>query len=76
MKTIVHDYNIEHAAFSNPTDEISGYLVRPGMFDVNGATVLPIGVNFTIHTHHGTNCELLLFHRGLHHFLCFYIFLQ
>ena len=44
--------------------EISGFPVRPGMFDVNGALPLPCGVNFTIHTHGGTSCELLLFHRG------------
>ncbi|MDO4338750.1 MAG: alpha-amylase family glycosyl hydrolase [Eubacteriales bacterium] len=44
--------------------EIAGFEVRPGMFDVNGAMVLPNGVNFTVHTRHGTSCELLLFHRG------------
>ncbi len=47
-----------------PMGEIAGYPVRPGMFDINGVTVLPSGVNFTIHTHYGTSCELLLFHRG------------
>ena len=46
-----------------PMGEICGYPVRPGMFDVNGTIVLPVGVNFTIHTHGGTSCELLLFHR-------------
>ncbi len=46
-----------------PMGEISGFPVRPGMFDVNGAMALPNGVNFTIHTHHGTYCELLLFHK-------------
>ena len=45
-------------------DEIAGYPVRPGMFDLNGALAIPCGVNFTIHTHGGTACELLLFHRG------------
>lgn len=45
-----------------PMGEIDGYPVRPGMFDMNGATALPCGVNFTIHTHRGTACELLLFH--------------
>lgn len=44
--------------------EIDGFQVRPGMFDVNGATALPNGVSFTVHTHNGTSCELLLFHRG------------
>ncbi len=48
-----------------PMREINGYQVRPGMFDVNGATALEEGVNFTIHTKHGTSCELLLFHRGM-----------
>lgn len=47
-----------------PTDEIAGFPVRPGMFHLNGAMALPIGVNFTVHTHHGTTVELLLFHRG------------
>nr|WP_297874694.1 alpha-amylase family glycosyl hydrolase [uncultured Blautia sp.] len=44
--------------------EIAGFQVRPGMFDVNGATALSNGVSFTVHTHNGTSCELLLFHRG------------
>ncbi len=47
-----------------PMGEISGFPVRPGMFDINGAMVLPVGVNFTVHTHYGTSCELLLFRRG------------
>ena len=47
-----------------PMDEIAGFPVRPGMFDINGAMALPVGVNFTIQTHNGTYCELLLFHRG------------
>lgn len=46
-----------------PMGEISGYPVRPGLFDVNGVMALPVGVNFTTHTHGGTSCELLLFHR-------------
>ncbi|MCD8249040.1 MAG: glycogen debranching enzyme [Lachnospiraceae bacterium] len=44
--------------------EIKGYPVRPGDFTSNGATATPVGVNFTIHTHYGTSCELLLYHRG------------
>ena len=43
--------------------EIAGFPVCPGLFDVNGAMCLSDGVNFTIHTHHGTYCELLLFHH-------------
>lgn len=64
MKTSMRKYAAEHSAFSTPMGNIAGFPVRPGMFDVNGATVLSIGVNFTIHTHQGTACELLLFHRG------------
>ena len=45
-----------------PTGEIAGYPVSPGMFDLNGATPLQNGVNFTIHTCGGTSVELLLFH--------------
>lgn len=35
-----------------------------GIYDLNGATPLQNGVNFTIHTCGGTSCELLLFHRA------------
>ena len=49
-----------------PTAEIEGFLVRPGLFDVHGAMMLPVGVNFTVHTHYGTSCTLLLFHRNAH----------
>jgi len=47
-----------------PLAEISGFPVRPGQFDIKGAYVVPGGVNFTVHTHNGTSCELLLFERG------------
>lgn len=46
-----------------PTDEIEGYQVRPGMYEINGATAIPGGVNFTIHSNSATSCELLLFRR-------------
>lgn len=52
------DYDME-----TPLRTICGFKVRPGMFDINGAMALRNGVNFTIHTHYGTACELLLFHR-------------
>ena len=52
------DYDVE-----TPLRTICGFKVRPGMFDINGAMALRNGVNFTIHTHYGTACELLLFHR-------------
>ena len=42
---------------------IGGYTVRPGVYMANGAYPLENGVNFTISTHMGTSCELLLFKR-------------
>jgi len=54
----------EHSMPVTPMGEIAGFPVRPGMFDVHGAMALPVGVNFTVHTHGGTSCTLLLFHRN------------
>ena len=64
MKHDMKSYTVESHTSFNAVGEISGYLVRPGMFETNGATPLPVGVNFTVHTSGGTFCELLLFHRG------------
>lgn len=47
-----------------PIDNIAGFDVRPGMYEINGATAIPGGVNFTIHSNNATSCELLLFKRG------------
>ncbi len=47
-----------------PTDIICGYNVRPGHYDMEGATPLRHGVNFTISTAYGTSCTLLLFTPG------------
>lgn len=46
-----------------PMDVINGYEVRPGMYEINGATAIPCGVNFTVQSHGATSCELLLFRR-------------
>ncbi len=46
-----------------PFDQIAGFDVRPGFYDIYGATAIPGGVNFTIHSNQATSCELLLFHR-------------
>lgn len=46
-----------------PMDRIAGFDVRPGFYEINGATPIPGGVNFTIHSHQATYCELLLFRR-------------
>lgn len=64
MKHDMKSYTVESHTSFNAVGEISGYQVRPGMFETNGATALPVGVNFTVHTSGGTSCELLLFHRG------------
>lgn len=46
-----------------PMDEIGGFKVRPGIYELNGAMAIPGGVNFTVHSHGATSCELLLFRR-------------
>ncbi|MFW5632554.1 MAG: glycogen debranching protein GlgX [Acetivibrio ethanolgignens] len=42
---------------------VGGFEVRPGFYEINGATAIPGGVNFTVHSHNATGIELLLFHR-------------
>ena len=44
-------------------DEISGFFVRPGNYNLPGAHALRGGVNFSINSEGATSCELLLFHR-------------
>ena len=44
-----------------PTDKVCGYEVRPGYYQVDGATPVRGGVNFTISSVYATSCELLLF---------------
>ncbi|MCI8572829.1 MAG: glycogen debranching enzyme, partial [Oscillibacter sp.] len=46
-----------------PMDRINGFEVRPGFYEINGATAIPGGVNFTVHSNGATSVELLLFHR-------------
>lgn len=46
-----------------PMDVISGFEVRPGMYEINGATAIPCGVNFTVYSYGAASCELLLFRR-------------
>lgn len=46
-----------------PMDEIAGFQVRPGMYELNGASAIPVGVNFTVYSFGATSCELLLFRR-------------
>ena len=64
MKFYSRKNTLDYPVSVSPMGEIAGHPVGPGMFDVNGAMALQCGVNFTVHTHFGTSCELLLFHRG------------
>ncbi|MCL2741090.1 MAG: alpha-amylase family glycosyl hydrolase [Oscillospiraceae bacterium] len=43
---------------------MGGYEIRPGFYDINGATAIPCGVNFTVLSVGATSCELVLFRRG------------
>lgn len=64
MKSYHQKFVSDHPYESSPMAEIAGFPVRPGIYDLNGATPLQNSVNFTIHTCGGTSCELLLFHRA------------
>ena len=64
MKSYHQKFVSDHPYESSPMAEIAGFPVRPGIYDLNGATPLQNGVNFTIHICGGTSCELLLFHRA------------
>ena len=46
-----------------PYEVISGYGVRPGIYELNGATAIPTGVNFTISSNQAYSCELLIYDR-------------
>ncbi len=47
-----------------PMDNINGFDIRPGMYDMDGATLIPCGVNFTVYSHCATSIELVLFKRS------------
>ncbi len=40
------------------------YSIRPGFYEINGATAIPGGVNFTVHSNGATAISLLLYHPG------------
>lgn len=50
-----------HSGHMVPLDTLEGFRIRPGFFDINGATALSDGVCFTIHSQGATSCELLLY---------------
>ena len=53
----------EESKALKPLDVVGGYLVRPGLYEVYGATALEGAVNFTVHSQGASSCELLLYHR-------------
>lgn len=44
-----------------PTDTYKQFKIRRGFFRLNGSTILPGGVNFSIYSSGATSCELILF---------------
>ena len=40
VKFYSHKYILENEVTVNPMGEIAGFQVRPGMFDINGASAL------------------------------------
>lgn len=61
-----HTHTIETslgAIRMKPTDEIGGFRVRSGIYQLNGATELPGAVNFTVQSEGAKSVSLLLFHR-------------
>lgn len=61
--SMVEKISLPRAIHLIPMDHIDGFDVRPGFYEVNGATAIPGGVNFTVYSHNATSIELLLFHR-------------
>ena len=53
----------ESPSLSSAARRIAGFAVRPGLFRVPGATLVPGGVSFTIQSLYATGCELCLFRR-------------
>ena len=47
---------IESGENIKPIDEVNGFKIRPGFYEINGASALPEGVNFTLVTYSGTSC--------------------
>ncbi|MBR0092119.1 MAG: glycogen debranching enzyme, partial [Lachnospiraceae bacterium] len=43
--------------------EVGGFRIRPGFYDMNGATVMPDGVNFTVYSNGATGIVLNLFYH-------------
>ncbi|MFQ6804264.1 MAG: hypothetical protein ACLRT5_04890 [Lachnospiraceae bacterium] len=55
---------VEEEENLKPQQTVNSFQIRPGFYDINGATGFPNGVNFTLISRSATSCCLLLFHRG------------
>lgn len=53
----------EHSRHMEPLHKVNGFDVRPGFYQIDGASPLPGGVCFTVSSHGASSCELLLYHR-------------
>ena len=62
-ESMIEKLNLPHTIHMVPLDIIGDFEVRPGFYEINGATAIPGGVNFTVYSHGATSIELLLFHR-------------
>ncbi len=62
-KNIPENFGLPRTIHLVPLDIVGGFEVRPGFYEINGATAIPGGVNFTVYSHGATSIELLLFHR-------------
>ena len=60
---LVEKFNLPRTIHLIPLNYIDGFAVRPGFYEINGATAIPGGVNFTVYSHGAASIELLLFHR-------------
>ncbi len=58
------DLRIPERIDAYPTQEIGGYAVRPGRILPFGATPVPGGINFSVHSNGATAITLVLFQRG------------
>ena len=56
--TKITELNLPRTIHLVPMDHISGFDIRPGFYETNGATAIPGGVNFTVYSHNATSIEL------------------
>lgn len=52
---IIKEVSLPRTIHLVPLDEVDGFEVRPGFYEINGATAIPGGVNFTVHSHGATS---------------------